>query len=429
MRRIVDSSTRLMSMGYNKLLEEWKQRNAALKDKLRFVVKALSDKDAMNVMTAYNSMKQRANMLNGVGMGDAQMKKLVLVKRLTNQGYNMQVQAINAYLDFLKDEREKARLAEEERLRQQKEKDRILRRVMDVNARLQGQAYRQIRVNMEEELEKERVLAMKRRGICRKIVDANVRLEGMAMNALKDYVKKCLLDEEARRTVDAARDGMMGKMFKTREGHEKRRLADAFALLEKHKRLDDLKRRVIKEMFIKYINNNQSDLQKGYSKLMENTYVRRTFATCSSLYRALEISDGCIDHCYRTHFRLLCSFKQQNPWLKRVVNALTKNVKIDPQIAFWRMKDMRTKGTHLSAGRLVMIKKMFENINKRYQMEVARSFWKIDRCLDLDQTMNSSFFYQNRVQGSSRQEMESPEMNTSSYQNRNSMNSKRMSKR
>merc|ERR1711976_846389 len=149
------------------------------------------------------------------------MKKVQLMKRLLNQGYNLQSMAMNSFKDFLKSEREADRLAEEERLRQQKEKDRILRRVMDVNARLQGQAYRQIRVNMEEELERERVLAMKRRGICRKIIDANVRLEGMAMNALKDFVKKCLLDEEALRTVDAARDGMMGKMFKTREGHEK----------------------------------------------------------------------------------------------------------------------------------------------------------------------------------------------------------------
>ena len=166
---------------------------------------------------------------------------------------------------------------------------------------------------------------------------------------------------------------------------------------------------------------------KGYNKLMENTYVRRTFATCSSLYRALEISDSCIDHCYRTHFRLLASFRQQNPWLRRVVGALTKNVKIDPQIAFWRLKDMRTKGTNLNAARLVMLKKMFENINKRYQMEVARAFWKIDRCLDLDQTMNSSFFYQQRYPGTSSREVpESPEMNAS-YQ-RNSIGSKRMSK-
>merc|ERR1712183_28803 len=91
MRRIVDSNTRLMSAGYNKLLEEWKARGNMLKDKLRFVIKTLTDKDAAFMLAGYNGLKQRALMLNGVGMGDAEMKKIQLIKRLTNQGYNLQV--------------------------------------------------------------------------------------------------------------------------------------------------------------------------------------------------------------------------------------------------------------------------------------------------------------------------------------------------
>merc|ERR1712226_1126888 len=66
MRRIVDSNTRLMSAGYNKLIEEWKARQAALKEKLRFVIATLTDKDKQYIMMAYNGMKQRMNMLNGV---------------------------------------------------------------------------------------------------------------------------------------------------------------------------------------------------------------------------------------------------------------------------------------------------------------------------------------------------------------------------
>ena len=73
-----------------------------LKEKLRFVIKALSDKDAQFTVQAYNGLKQRMLMLNGVGMGDSQMKKVQLIKRLTNRGYDMQVQAINAFIDFLK---------------------------------------------------------------------------------------------------------------------------------------------------------------------------------------------------------------------------------------------------------------------------------------------------------------------------------------
>ena len=124
MRSIVDSNARLMRAGYNKLIEEWKAKQGALKEKLRFVIAALTDKDKQFTMMAYNQMKQRMLMLNGVGMGDAEMKKCQLIKRLTNQGHNFQVMAVNSIREFLKD----ARIQEEndrlEFLRQQKEKER-----------------------------------------------------------------------------------------------------------------------------------------------------------------------------------------------------------------------------------------------------------------------------------------------------------------
>merc|ERR1712007_263130 len=114
--------------GYNKLIEEWKAKQGALKEKLKFVIAALTDKDKQFTMMAYNAMKQRMLMLNGVGMGDAEMKKCQLIKRLTNQGHNFQVMGINCIREFLKSERIADEKAREEYERQQKEKDRILRR-------------------------------------------------------------------------------------------------------------------------------------------------------------------------------------------------------------------------------------------------------------------------------------------------------------
>merc|ERR1712046_9565 len=124
MRRIVDGNVRLMSAGWNKLLESWKARNNMLRDKLKFVIKALTDKDANYILMAYNQMKQRMLMLSGVGLGDAEMKKVQLIKRLTNQGYNLQVMAVNAVREFLTSERYREEQEREEYERQQKEKDR-----------------------------------------------------------------------------------------------------------------------------------------------------------------------------------------------------------------------------------------------------------------------------------------------------------------
>merc|ERR1711957_900763 len=188
MRRMVDSNARLMSAGYNKLIEEWKSKNGMLKEKLRFVIAALTDKDKQFLMMAYNAMKQRMLMLAGVGMGDAEMKKCQLIKRLTNQGHNFQVMGVNCLREFLKSGRYNDEQAKLEFERQQAEKSRILKRIMDSNLRFAGMGFRQALQWTKAEIERERILVFKQRGIMRKIVDSGSRLCGMAMNAFKDFI-------------------------------------------------------------------------------------------------------------------------------------------------------------------------------------------------------------------------------------------------
>merc|ERR1712170_203425 len=217
LRRIVDKNARMVSAGYNKLIEEWKVKQNTLKDKLKFIIKALTDKDASYILAGYNGLKQRALMLNGVGMGDAAMKKIQLIKRLTNQGYNLQVMAANALQEFLASERarEEAERLEYERL--QKEKDRILRRIMDGNVRLMGTGFRQAFQWMEADREAEINRMKRQRGIMRRIVDSNTRLMSAGYNKLleewkarninlKDKLKfviKSLTDKDASYTMMA----------------------------------------------------------------------------------------------------------------------------------------------------------------------------------------------------------------------------------
>merc|ERR1739848_89758 len=184
MRRIIDKNTRMLSAAYNKLMEEYKYRQNQCKEKLKFIIAALTDSDKAFTLCAYNGLKQRAMMLNGVGMGDAAMKKCQLIKRLTNQGYNLQVMAANGLKEFLAHERaeeEKRRLEYE---RQQKEKDRILRRIMDSNLRMMGTGFRQAYQFMEADREKERQMMLKQRGIMRRIVDKNARMVSAGYNKL-----------------------------------------------------------------------------------------------------------------------------------------------------------------------------------------------------------------------------------------------------
>merc|ERR1712036_63597 len=122
------------------------------------VIKALTDADKAFILCAYNGLKQRALMLNGVGMGDAAMKKIQLIKRLTNQGYNLQVMAANGLKEFLATERAREEAERLEYERQQKEKDRILRRIMDSNVRMMGMGFRQAGQWAQAEIDRERLL-------------------------------------------------------------------------------------------------------------------------------------------------------------------------------------------------------------------------------------------------------------------------------
>merc|ERR1711957_1076947 len=208
MNRMVNSNVAIMGAGYNKLIEEWKAKNGAMKEKLRFVIAALTDKDKMFTLMAYNAMKQRALMLSGVGMGDAEMKKCQLIKRLTNQGHNFQVMAVNCLREFLADARlqdENARLQAERDL---KEKDGILRRIMDANARFMGMGFRQALQFTIAEREAEIALMAKQRGIMRRIVDGNVRLMSAGWNKLLEAHKatKGALKEKLRFVIAALTD-------------------------------------------------------------------------------------------------------------------------------------------------------------------------------------------------------------------------------
>merc|ERR1711977_313680 len=191
MRRIVDSNVRLMSAGWNKLLESWKAKNNNLREKLRFVIKTLTDKDAAFTLMAYNQLKQRKLMLEGVGFGDdvATKLKIRLLRKLTDTGFNLQVMGVNAVKEFLESERDREEREREEFERQQKEKDRILRRIMNQNVRFMGMGFRQAFQWMEADRAAEIALMAKQRGIMRRIVDSNTRLMSAGWNKLLEEWK------------------------------------------------------------------------------------------------------------------------------------------------------------------------------------------------------------------------------------------------
>merc|ERR1711957_958660 len=101
----------------------------------------------------------------------------------------MQVMGVNCIKEWLASERNNDELARLEAERQAKEKERILRRIMDSNLRWAGIGLRQAHQFMESEREAERALMAKQRGIMRRIVDSNTRLMSAGYNKLLEEWK------------------------------------------------------------------------------------------------------------------------------------------------------------------------------------------------------------------------------------------------
>lgn len=152
-----------------------------------------------------------------------------------------------------------------------------------------------------------------------------------------------------------------------------------------------MKELIVKRLFGKVLGKNDAILTLGMTKLSENNQVRRTFNKCKSLFRAFEISEHKIYGIHSLYFKMMKTFRRSNPWFFKMIQKLCHNSKVDTQISFWRIKDFRHCGVSLSAQKIVKIKKMFAIVNKHYELEIARAFWKIERFMDPDLTINMSY--------------------------------------
>jgi hypothetical protein len=151
MRRMISNTTRLMGMGFNKLLSESKARETLLQQKLTFVIKSLTDKDTLYTLCAYNGIKE-------------QYHKAIKANLVQN----------DSSLKLLND---------------RKFSDRILRRLMDSTFSLQGQAYVSLLNHLSSQTSSQNQLTYRQRAIFRRIIDANSRLASIGFNKLIESSK------------------------------------------------------------------------------------------------------------------------------------------------------------------------------------------------------------------------------------------------
>ena len=162
--RIVDKKYRMLSMAFNKLTEEWKSRQAHAKEKMRFFISGLRNKDHQRILFAYNGLKARMGQMIGVGYVDtlqSEFKKLQIALRLKDKNYDLMYQAMNAFKEYYKvyvlNDKQKA-LENEKKLK-------VAKWFVDQKFRQQAMAFRQLKYLCEELSKRDRFLVEKKRAV------------------------------------------------------------------------------------------------------------------------------------------------------------------------------------------------------------------------------------------------------------------------
>lgn len=155
-----------------------------------------------------------------------------------------------------------------------------------------------------------------------------------------------------------------------------------------------IKERVVKNLFTKILCKSDIYLQIGLKRLVSNYNIKTTFRKCRSLFGSCGIAEAKWQETLAYNYKKVKSFRRMNPWYKKMVHRLTKNVRVDQQISFWRLKDFRKSNLSLPANKIVKMKKMFAILKKYYELSLARAFWRIERYMDPETTFNLSTVFQ-----------------------------------
>jgi len=155
-----------------------------------------------------------------------------------------------------------------------------------------------------------------------------------------------------------------------------------------------MKERIVKNLFNRMLCKSDIYLQAGMKKLMENYHIKKTFKKCKLLFLSSAIAEQKWQQTLAYNYKKVKSFRRMNPWYRKMVDRLTKNVRVDQQVSFWRMKDFRKSNLSLPANKIVKMKKMLAILKKYYELTLARSFWRIERYMDPETTFNLSTVFQ-----------------------------------
>ena len=181
--RVINTSAFLLLGGFKKMVEHNKNCKNNTIEKMRFVVKALKDKNYMYILQAWNSLLERWNMINGASLTKGIVLKETFIKRIMDSGLNLQYLVLRHLKDF-------KNLSKERDSKNNHLKSQIVKRIINDNVRFLSMAFRQARKWAKKDAENEQFYTRKLKGIIRRMLDTSFNLMAQGFNKLMESYKE-----------------------------------------------------------------------------------------------------------------------------------------------------------------------------------------------------------------------------------------------
>jgi hypothetical protein len=335
--RLTDGNFRLMDQGLGKLRENRKVRDRALRARVRFLVKTLRDKDSLYVLRAYNSLKEKSEVFQGVLLGAEVRSKENFLKSIIDSGYRVQSQGVRSLKSFL----------------------------------------------LQSRICEQRTLTKKAQ-LCKRFLDSNLKLQSMALHSLCQNSRACTV---TRKFKDRFFQRLYCKNFmllssalcRLRYNKLKKQYMslDIKMKLERLKVYGEAKHQLLKQ---RALYDFRVALKSGIAS-------RRAV----KLFKTTQIWQEHYKIRVKGYYKKLKKFRRHSKWMDVMIWNLTKNSPINFQISFWRTRDIKSLAKPMPAERMVKMKRFGEVLFKNYVMVVARAFWRIERAYEIDVSINSQY--------------------------------------
>ena len=181
--RVINTSAFLLLGGFKKMVEHNKNCKNNTIEKMRFVVKALKDKNYMYILQAWNSLLERWNMINGASLTKGIVLKETFIKRIMDSGLNLQYLVLRHLKDF-------KNLSKDMDSKNNHLKSQIVKRIINDNVRFLSMAFRQARKWAKKDAENEQFYTRKLKGIIRRMLDTSFNLMAQGFNKLMESYKE-----------------------------------------------------------------------------------------------------------------------------------------------------------------------------------------------------------------------------------------------